>query len=100
MDSVQASLSRKDLGSDGATRVAIRQQEGVSKKAVNAEAKAGLQPTSAGQPAARAQTHGPLMKDPWVEDTKFKPQKPKSTAPQPADNAETSEKARKENKKR
>lgn len=41
-----------------------------------------------------------MMKDPRVEDTKFKPQKPKSIAPQPVDNAETSENAWKKDKKR
>ena len=50
--------------------------------------------------AARAQTQGPLIKDLGVEDPKFKPQEPKSTASQRSDNAESSEKARKENKNR
>ena len=42
--------------------------------------------------AARAQTQGPLIKDLGVEDTKFKLQEMKSSAPQRSDNAETSEK--------
>ena len=39
------------------------------------------------------------MKNPQVEEPKFKPQEPKSTSPQRSDNAETSEKLEKRKRK-
>ena len=49
--------------------------------------------------AAKANTQGQPMKDPKVEKRKSKPQESKAPALQRSDNAETSEKARKEKKK-
>ena len=50
-------------------------------------------------PPPGAQTQGPLMKDPRLEDTRFKPQETESSAPQRSNSAWTSERVRKDKKK-
>ena len=82
-------------------------------KAIDAKARAALRPRSyaretdqhcprgswpAHSTTAKAQGQGFSMKDPRVEEPRFKPQEPKSFAPQ--QQAEASEKARKEKKKK
>lgn len=89
--------------------------EEMIEKAVDAETKAGLQPTSyirkmdqrcqrgnrpAHVTAAKAQAQGSSMKDPRVEEPKPGPRESKATNPQPPESAETSEKARMEKKKK
>ena len=85
--------------------------EELVKKAVDAKAKAALQLRfyacktdqhylwGSRPSVAKASIQGQLIKDSRFEKPKSKPQKSKTPAPQRSDNAEISEKARKEKKK-
>ena len=105
--SILAELQNEDLELESFVQIV--------KKAVVAEAKANLRSRattkdmdqhcprgsrSAHTTAAKAKTQGLLIKDSRVVETKYKPQAIQTSAPQHSDNAETSEKARKENKDR